>query len=330
MRPTIGDVARAAGVSPTTVSHAFTGRRPVSEGAREAVLRAAQDLGYRRPAAAARAAPRTRIVGLVVPDLTNPFYPALVAGVQEALGEDGYQAVVYGTGGSPSRELAAVRDLLDRAVDGMVIDLFGSLPDDLGELIAETVPVLLLGATDAGPIGDRVDGDDRVSVAQATRHLIDRGHRAIAFVGAPLGRGPGDARRAGYEDALLAAGVPLQSALVAEADYTRAGAQAAVGALLDRGVAFDALVCANDLSAIGAIDALLAAGIKVPADVAVVGFDDIEASSLIRPTLTTVDNRAHDKGLICGRLLRQRITGELSGPYRHITVPGTFIERESS
>jgi LacI family transcriptional regulator len=330
-RPRIADVAQAAGVSPTTVSHALSGRRPVSPELRERVREAVEKLDYRANVMArGLRTQRTQTIALVVPDITNPFYPMVARGVQDALSESGYQVVVCSTDAEPERELAFLSDMTARSVDGMIVDLFRTSAESLRALVDPEIPIVVLGPMVATDIGDRVHGDDRVSVAEATRHLIRRGCARIAFVGAAQGVGPVDARRAGYEDALLGSGLALDPRLVVESDYTRAGAEHALSRALADGIAIDAVVCANDLSAIGAMDALKAAGLSVPADVPVVGFDDIDAASLVSPSLTTVDNRAYDKGVVCGRLLLQRIRGELDGPFREIVVPSAFIVRESA
>lgn len=331
LRTRIADVARVAGVSTTTVSHALSGRRPVSAETLAKVDAAVRQLDYRANVMArALRTQRTQTVALVVPDITNPFYPMVARGVQDTLAPSGYQVVVCSTDADSVRERAFLGDMLARSVDGLIIDLFRTDPADLAELVSPDVPVVMFGPMVAEGLGDRVIGDDRVSTAEATRHLIDTGRRRIAFLGAAAGVGPSDQRRAGYEDALLGAGIALDPTLVVEADYTRVGAAVAVGELLRTGVELDGLVSANDVGAIGAIDALNAAGLRVPEDVAVTGFDDIEAASLVRPALTTVDNRAYDKGVVCAQLLLQRMAGELDGPYREIVVPGRFRIRESA
>ncbi|BCB77996.1 LacI family DNA-binding transcriptional regulator [Phytohabitans flavus] len=329
-RARIADVAEIAGVSRTTVSHALSGRRPVSDEARAKVLAAVKELNYRanQLAVGLRKA-RTQTIAFVMPDITNPFYPMVARGVQDAIRDAGYQVVVCSTDGDADREAAFISDMVGRAVDGLIVDLFRTPGEYVQSLVGGHTPVVILGPLKA-PIGDRVHGDDKVSVAEATRHLLRRGRTRIAFVGGLPGVGPADSRLSGYEDALLGAGLPIVPELVIRCDYTRQGGRAAVAAALDAGLDFDAIVCANDLGAIGAIDALRAAGRAVPDDVAVTGFDDIDAAALVHPQLTTIDNRAYEKGTVCGRLLLQRITGELTGPFRDIVVPGALNVRESA
>ncbi|GIG88001.1 LacI family DNA-binding transcriptional regulator [Plantactinospora endophytica] len=329
-RPRIADVAEIAGVSPTTVSHALSGRRPVSAEARERVQAAVKELNYRaNQLAVSLRTQRTQTVAFVMSDITNPFYPMVARGVQDAISDAGYQVVVCSTDGDAAREAAFITDMVSRAVDGLIIDLFRTPAEALGGLLGPHTPVVMLGPMKAPPIADRVHGDDRVSVAEATRHLLRQGRTRIAFVGA-TGIGPAAGRLGGYEDALLGAGLALDPKLVIRSDYTRRGARAAVAAALADDPTLDAIVCVNDLAAIGAIDALQAAGRTVPDDVAVTGFDDIDAAALVRPALTTIDNRAYEKGTVCGRLLLQRITGELDGPVRDIVVPGALVVRESA
>lgn len=329
-RVRIADVAKAAGVSPTTASHALTGRRVVSAVTLEKVRKAAEDLNYRANAVArSLRTQRTNAVALIVPDITNPFYPMVARGVQDALSDAGYQVIVCSTDADPARELRTLRDMVARAVDGMIVSLFRASDEELASVAASGIPFVMLGPMEGPHLGDRVMGDDRVSVSEATRHLLAAGRKRIAFVGAALGVGPGDSRLAGYEDALLASGIALDPRLILRSDYSRAGAREAAAQLVGLEPPVDAIICANDLTAIGVMDALKSAGLSVPSDVAVVGFDDIETAALVSPALTTVDNRAYDKGVVCGRILLQRMSGELTGEFRRIVVPGHFIVRES-
>jgi LacI family transcriptional regulator len=326
----IADVAAAAGVSPTTASHALTGRRAVSAATLEKVRKAAEELNYRANAVArSLRTQRTDAVALIVPDITNPFYPMVARGVQDALSDAGYQVIVCSTDADPARELRTLRDMVARAVDGMIVSLFRASDEDLAGVAASGIPFVMLGPMEGPHLGDRVMGDDRVSVSEATRHLLAAGRKRIAFIGAALGVGPGDSRLAGYEDALLAAGMSLDPRIILRSDYSRAGARGAAAQLIGLDPPVDAIICANDLTAIGVMDALKSAGLSVPSDVAVVGFDDIDTATLVSPALTTVDNRAYDKGVVCGRILLQRMSGELTGEFRRIVVPGHFIVRES-
>ena len=330
-KPGIADVARAAGVSPTTVSHTLSGKRPVSAAVQAKVRAAVDELGYSGNALArGLRTQRTQTIALVIPDITNPFYPVVARGVQDAVTNAGYQVVVCSTDGDPERESAFIRDMSARSVDGMIIGLLHSPSAALDGLVDSDVRVVMLGHHQGMELGDRVTSDNRVIVAEATRHLASKGRKRIAFVGGEHGAGPGDERLAGYEDALLGVGLAIDPALVVATGYARGSGSSGVSQLLAAGVDFDAVVAVNDLAAIGALDALRVMGRRVPDDVAVVGFDDIDAAALVHPSLTTVDNRAYEKGSLCGRLLLQRISGEYTGPFRHIVVPGRLVVRESA
>jgi DNA-binding LacI/PurR family transcriptional regulator len=330
-QPGIQDVARVAGVSPTTVSHTLTGKRPVSAEAQAKVRAAIDELGYSGNALArGLRTQRTYTIALVIPDITNPFYPVVARGVQDAITDAGYQVVVCSTDGDPRREAAFIREMVARSVDGMILGLLHTPPADLERMVGHDLRIVMLGHHLGVELGDRVTSDNRVVVAEATRHLIRGGRTRIAFVGGEAGAGPGDERRGGYEDALLTAGLPLDPARVVTSGYTRVSGSSGVSRLIADGVPFDAIVAVNDLAAIGVLDALREAGRTVPDDVAVIGFDDIDAAALVHPSLTTIDNRAYEKGALCGRLLLQRISGELTGPFRQIVIPDTLVLRESA
>lgn len=330
-RARISDVAKVAGVSPATVSNVLTGNRPVSPETEARVRAVVDELGYRgNPFARGLRTAQTLTVALVIPDITNPFYPVVARGVQDAISEAGYQVVVCSTDGDPAREAAFLEEMIARAVDGIILGILHEQASTLRNLADAGTPVVMLGPHVNADVGDRVIGDNRVVTAEATRHLIRGGRRHIAFIGGEHGAGPGDDRQAGYEDALLGAGLAIDPARIVTNGYTRNSGAAAVGGLLALEVDLDAIVAVNDLAAIGALDVLRRAGRAVPADVAVVGFDDIDAAALVHPALTTVDNRAYEKGELCGRLLLQRLSGELTGPFREIVVPGELVIRESA
>ncbi len=330
-QPRIEDVAQAAGVSATTVSHTLTGKRPVSAAAQARVRAAVKELGYSGNAMArGLRTQRTHTIALVIPDITNPFYPIVARGIQDAVTGAGYQVVVCSTDGDLERESSFVKEMAARSVDGMILGLLHPPTTVLGSLVDQNPRIVLLGHHAGGELGDSVISDNRVITAEATRHLIRTGRTRIAFVGGEHGLGPGDERQAGFEDAILGAGLTLDPALVVATGYARASGASAVSRLLDAGTHFDAVVAVNDLAAIGVLDALRGYGRSVPADVAVIGFDDIDAAALVYPSLTTIDNRAYEKGTLCGRLLLQRISGEFSGPFRQIVVPGTLVVRETA
>jgi DNA-binding LacI/PurR family transcriptional regulator len=330
-QPRIVDVAHAAGVSPATVSNALTGKRPVSAAADAKVRAAVVELGYRGNALArGLRTQRTQTVALVIPDINNPFYPVVARGVQDAVSDAGYQVVVCSTDGDPARERSYIEDMVARSVDGIILGILHDQEATLRGLADASVSVVMLGPSINPPVGDRVTADNRIITAEATRHLLRGGRRQIAFVGGEHRAGPADDRQTGYEDALFGAGIAIDRRLIVTNGYTRSSGVAAIRDLIAAGIEFDSVMAVNDLAAIGVLDALRAAGRTVPDDVAVIGFDDIDAAALVHPSLTTVDNRAYEKGALCGRLIMQRLSGELTGPFREIVVPGSLVLRESA
>jgi LacI family transcriptional regulator len=266
------DVARRAGVSKSTVSNVIRGGALVAGTTRERVERAIADTGY-LPNAIARAlkARNSRAVGMVVPDLTNPFYAELAVGVERAANALGYAVLAANTECSPLTEAEAGRVLIERRVDGVIIagiSLGSALP---GVLLDREIPVVLasLGEPDDPRLGI-IDHDDRAATEAIVEHLHGLGHRRMAFVSQPLREHSGERRRLGFLDALARRGL------------------APVG--LDQGPT--AIVAHNDLQAIATIDRLEREGLRVPADVSVVGYDDVPLAGHCRIQLTTVRSDA--------------------------------------
>jgi LacI family transcriptional regulator len=329
-RVTIADVARHAQVSKTTVSHVLSGKRPVSATTRDRVERAIDTLGY-RPNGLARSlrTRRTHMIALIVPDLTNPYYPALARGLEAGMEPDGYRAFICSSDGDPVRERAYLREVCDRGVDGIVLDSFHLTVDDLHHATGGRLPLVWIGGAPMEHPGvDSVRSDDDAGAYAATAHLARGGHRRIAMVDGPLGSGV--ARRNGYRRALADAGLPAHPDPPPRTDWTRDGGRRAVADLLRLASRPTAIFCSNDLTAIGALDAARDAGLEVPEDLAIVGFDDIEAAALVTPALTTVVNPAVDIGRTAAGILAERMTGRYDGPARTVTLPSPLVVRGSS
>jgi LacI family transcriptional regulator, galactose operon repressor len=329
-RVTIADVARRAGVSKTTVSHVISGNRPVSSDTRSRVESAIAELRY-RPDGIARSlrTRRTHVVALIIPDITNPFYPILSRGLERALDGRGYRTFICSSDGDTDRELDFLAEVCDRRVDGIVLDSFHVTVDHVESITRGDVPVVWLGGTPrAHPGVDSVRPDDEHGAFEATMHLISEGHRAIAMVDGP--EGSGTSRRDGYLRALSQAGIRPARGRQVRSDWTRAGGAAILPSLLASSSRPTAVFCSNDLSAIGVMDAARERGLDVPADLAVVGFDDIEEAAMTTPPLTTVRNPAFETGEAAGKLLGDRMAGSYRGPAREVKLPASLIVRASS
>ncbi|MFN2490341.1 MAG: LacI family DNA-binding transcriptional regulator [Actinomycetota bacterium] len=328
-RVTIADVARLAAVSKTTVSHVLSGKRPVAIPTRARVEDAIRALGY-RPDGLARSlrTRRTHMVALMIPDITNPYYPLLARGLEDGM-DGAYRTFICNTDGHLEREEEFLEEVADRRADGIVLDSFTMTPERVGAVVPGGTPVVRIGTTVVDDPGhDTVHADDEHGAFEATTHLLRRGHRRVAMIQGPSGAGAN--RNGGYLRALDEGGVAVDPALVGSGEWTRAGGEAAAAALLTSSRPPTAIFCANDLMALGAMDAARKLDLHVGRDVALVGYDDIEAAAMGSPPLTTVSNPAYETGFLAGILLRDRMTGRYRGSPRTVTLPCRLIERATS
>lgn len=331
-RVTIADVARRAGVSPTTVSHVLSGKRPVGAATHARVLQAVSELSY-RPNSVARSlrTRRSQMIALIVPDITNPFYGVVTRGLADTLDEAGYRSYVCNTNGSTTSERDFIDDALDRGVDGIVMAWLQVEPLEVEAVQRARKPLVLLTDGDEIPGVDHVTVDDRAGARAATRHLVARGARRVAMITGPAGASLN--RVKGYADALAAAGMAFDPALTREGGWLRDGGRAAMLSLMATDTRPDAVFCANDLMAIGAMDAARELGLRIPDDVALAGFDDIEAAALLTPPLTTVINPAYQIGEAAGRMVLDRLVrgkGAIpEGASRRVVLPCRIAERAS-
>src|SRR5712691_1113440 len=319
---TIVDVARHAGVSITTVSHALSGNRRVAEDTRARIERSIRELDYRpNPFARGLRTERSHMVALIIPDITNPYYPTLARGMQEALLAEGYQMFVCSTDGRGERERSFLADALQRRVDGVALAAFATRGRSLAPVLRAGIPVVSIGTTIRHRKVDCVRTDDVAGSSDATNYLIEKGYEPIGMIGGPAGTSPSDHRLEGHRAALGAAGIRFDPHLLAIGDFTRSGGAKAMQELLARKKRPRAVFCANDLMAIGAMDAVRAAGLRLPNDVALMGYDDIEAAGLVTPALTTVLNPADEMGHECARVLLGRMSEEHHAARREVVIP---------
>jgi LacI family transcriptional regulator len=284
------DVAHHAGVSAGTVSRVLSGEPSVSPALVEAVQKAIADLGY-RPNKLARGLrrQRTQTLGFVVPDITNPFFAELALSVEVAAADRGYNLFLGNSRNSTETEWEYLQNLLDHQVDGLIVvpaEETRGLP-----LALHTTPVVVLDREIQDSHVDFVGVDHHDGAREAVRYLAGLGHRVIACIAAPEGLGVGDQRYAGYAE--VAAPLIEEAGLspedyVARGDFSFEAGVEAARSLLDQNPPPTAIFASNDQQAIGAIRHCESAGLTVPGDVSVVGFDDIPLATRITPTLTTV------------------------------------------
>lgn len=327
--PTIRDVASHAGVSIATVSRVVNNSaHKVHSATRRRVLRSVGRLGY-RPNAVARGLRRgtTHSIALIVPDITNPFYPAIARGVEDAARRHGFAVVLGNTDGDPQRERAYLDILRARWVDGVLFAGVGGDGADLRALMAQGVPAVVIARDVGGGQIDTVLADGFAGMRLGAVHLLRLGHRRIAFIGGPRDLPVARERLRGYRRALRDFAVGACPSLIVSGDFRVDGGRAAMKRLLARGQAFTAVVAANDLMAIGAMEVLKAARRRIPQDVAVVGFDDIPFAAYVDPPLTTVVQPTYRLGALAVERLLSLIRGDSGGPRRIVLQPQLVVRR---
>ncbi|MFY1625184.1 LacI family DNA-binding transcriptional regulator [Micromonospora sp. WMMD723] len=331
MRHRLKDVAERAGVSVKTVSNVVNGYQHVRPETRARVEAAIAELRY-RPNLSARnlRKGRTGVIALAVPELDVPYFAELARHVVAAAADHGWTVLIDQTGGGREREKVAAAGVGDHMIDGLIFSPLSLSADDL---VGLELPMVLLGErTDHGR-ADHVMIDNVTAAREMTAHLIGLGRRRVAAVGAqhtPEGAGA-RLRLAGYTAALADAGIGYDERLVAATPaWHRADGAAALRHLLASGARPDAVFCFSDTLALGALRALHEAGLRVPADVAVAGFDDIEDGRFSVPTLTTVSPDKERIARLAVDLLAGRLAGERDAPAREVTAPHRLAFREST
>lgn len=327
-RPTITTVAKLANVSVASASRALNGIKTTPD-VYERVTEAAERVGY-VPNAAARSlrSRRTGQIAFAMPDVANPVYTTMVAAIQEVVRAGGSRLVLHSTGGDLEEELGILRDLQRRFADGLILVSLRMGQEHATELGQAPVPVVVVGRALAGANVDTVRTDSRLGAAQAVAHLHAAARRRIALVNGPRETIPGAARHAGYAEALLAGGLELEESLVETGeDFTVAAGRAATARLLEREQP-DAIFCANDLLATGALTTLHDLGLAVPGDVAVVGMDNSPLCDVVYPRLTSVDLGAARRAHAAAELLMKRIESPARRA-RVVDVPPTLVVRET-
>lgn len=335
-RATQKDVAKLAGVSVTTVSqvinHRTGGNIRISEETRERVWRAVRELAY-SPNANARSlrTQKTYLLAVLVPDITNPFYPELIRGVQGVATTNGYDLLVYDADDRPEREHAFVEAMLRRNVDGIAMIPFYLQPDDIKRLTEANIAVAVTIDYLAGVGADIIHTDDTRAMDEMFRHLIDKGHHRIAHLSGTMDTTAGRARLAGYQRALAEAGIPYDESLVCHGNFRADCIPALIDELFAPGQEPPtAIFAANDVMAIAAIYELCRRGIRVPEDVAVCGYDDIPDARLMIPALTTITQNTQQMGMQLAQLLIERLADGTSLVEREVPFEFNFLPRDST
>lgn len=318
----IKDVAQQAGVSVTTVSHVVNGTRFVSDSARQRVETAVRELGY-VPSAVARSLKHnsTRTFGMLIPNNSNPYFAEIIRGVEDRCFAAGYNVILCNSNDDAERQAAYLRVLAEKRIDGLIFVATGSdavVRATLGRL---EMPMVLLDREVADVDGDLVEVNHVLGSEMATRHLLALGHPRVACISGPPGLSPSSQRRAGWKQALEEAGVERTESDLARGDFTARGGYLAMQQLLKRKPRPTAVFACNDLMAFGALAAAREAGIAVPGQLSIVGFDDIDLAGFSAPPLTTVAQPKLQIGTLAAELLLERVTGSRSESRRVILDP---------
>ncbi|HZW03831.1 MAG TPA: LacI family DNA-binding transcriptional regulator [Anaerolineaceae bacterium] len=327
---TITEVARKAGVSPTTVSHVLNDTRFVSEGVRTRVQAAMSELGY-QPNALARSLRRgeTQTIGLVLPDSANLFFAEIGRAIEDAAFRHGYSVVLCNTEGDSARERVYTDVLSKKQVDGMVFVATGEEDGVANALEHSRLPLILVDRELQIQNADAVLTDNFQGGWLAAQHLLAQGHTALACISGPSRVNPSAERVTGFCEALRAAGLPVEPDRICRGDFhPESGYQNALE-LLRAPQRPTALFVCNDLMAIGVLRAAAELGLRVPADLSVIGFDDIELAEYTLPPLTTIAQPKQQVGQLAIDLLLERI-GEPALPARRVVLPVELIARHST
>jgi LacI family transcriptional regulator len=333
---TMRDVAKLAGVSQSTVSRVLRGvSEPIaiSEETRQRVLEAIEQLGYHPNVhAGILRGQKTRMIAMMIADIGNPFYHPMVRAVQDIAYTHGYDVMIANSDHTLEGERHFAESVMRRPVDGIIITPWHLSDEDLGELIDRTgAAMAALGQHVNHPSVDIAFGKDGQAVYDAVTWLHKtKAHSRIGFIGVTHPSTAGERRHKGYEQALHDVGLDVHTHFEQFGDWSPQSGYHAMQQLLPLPTPPTAVFACNDLMAIGAMEAVQQSGLRIPDDVAIVGFDDIPAASWVRPRLTTVAQYPKEMGTRLAEAVFQRIDGEYSGPSRRFEVPCRLIERESA
>jgi LacI family transcriptional regulator len=327
---TIRDVARRAGVSQATAARALGGYGHVSAAALRQVEAAATTLGYvPNSVARALASGLTRAVGLVIGDIENPFFAAAARGMSDVLEEHGHTVLLANSDEDLDRERTAIETLRSRRVDALVVVPASGTPSPhLRAAAADAAPLILLDRPVRGLRVDSITVDNAAGARSAVEHLLSHGHRRIGLVSDEPEITSSAERIGGYEDALADAGLPIDDHLIALGGPTRHDGYLGARRLLESEDRPTALFTANNLMTVGAMHALRDLDLRIPQDISLVGFDDLEWTTLVDPPLTVVSQPATDLGQETGRRVLARLDGSGGRP-RRIKLDTRLIVRAS-
>ena len=328
----IRDVARHANVSIATVSRTINMVSTVNEKMSRRVWKAVRELNY-YPNTQARSlvSGRSKLFGLIISEITNPFFPELIQGFEDIAVENGYEIMMGSTNYDPKRMASCIRRMVERGVDGVAVMTFGIETPILKEFATRNIPLVLVDTPQVSPLIKALHVDYRQGIRQAVQHLAALGHRRIGFVSGPLRQRSALMRKAAFVASVEEIGSMPNGAWIIEGDHTLEGGVRAAKKLLRDAQVPTAVMCSNDMTAIGILKEVHRAGLSVPSDLSVIGFDDIHLTEFVYPPLTTVRMSRTDLARAAFDVLRGCVEPSKDGAAPvSVTVPTSLTVRQST
>ena len=325
MTPTIKDIAARAGISYATVSRVLNGKYGVSPQTRRRVTALAHEMGYRPNAIAQGLVNRsTKTVGLIIPDISSPFFPRLALGVEDTMMDAGYSVFLCNSNWKLEREKNALLQLSRKQVDGILLSSIASRAEEIENTVPSRIPLVYLSSYPEGTDKSCVSINNIKGADMATSHLLSLGRRRIAFIGSSQEPHSFEDRLTGYRKALARAEIPLDQKLIVLGEFQQQSGYILIRDLLERGIIPDGVFAENDLIAMGAVQGILDSGRRVPADISVIGFDDIPIASHREIQLSTI----HQPKYRIGRRAAEIMLGLLSPDPAQNIIERTTLEPE--
>src|SRR5271163_628454 len=324
-------VAERAKVSIATVSRTINAIPTVGPELAKRVWKAIEELDY-YPNTQARGlvSGRSRLLGLVISEITNPFFPELIQGFEEVAVEHGYEILIGSTNYDPRRMNLVIRRMLERKVEGVAVMTFGIEEPLLQQLAERNIPLTLIDFDLPSPLVSTLRVDYGAGIRQAVHHLVALGHRQITFISGPHALHSAKARLETFRIAAKEARLSLKDARTVEANHTLEGGMLAFERLQARGELPTAIMCSNDMTAIGVLRSAYSTGLKVPKDLSIIGFDDIRFAEFTTPPLTTVQMSRADLARAAFQALRDHSGPGLSAAKRDYPIPTRLVVRQST
>lgn len=329
---TIYDIAKKAGCSAMTVSRVINNTGRISEATRGRVLGIMKEMGY-VPNSMARSLvlQETKLLSLLITDITNPFYTSLARGAEDAATRLGYKLLLANSDENLDKEKTYIETMLSTRVDGVLFAPTGDASSkNIKKLIKQGIPMVLLDREVPGVDCDTVLGDSKDGARRLTEHLIGLGHRRIAFINGSPGVSTARLRLDGYKEALLLHGITFDDALVKEAEYKQVDMSGIIAHLLEQEEPPTAIFAANNFLALSAVRSILQRGLGVPDDVSVCCFDELEAGFVVDPFMTVIEQPAYEFGYTGITMLVNRIQEADFKEWRKVILPSRLHSRRST